>query len=92
MINTVAFLCQISALISSKIIKFKDHISLSNVVLYGKDMYPLLLEYFLTSLRCMRMIGSASDSVSDPLRVGIESLLPNQISNFKKMYQSCAPV
>ena len=59
-------------------------ISLGNVPLCHKDIQSLLLECFITSLRCIGMIGSSSDRVSDPRMVNTMSFLPELLSNFKQ--------
>ena len=59
---------------SSKLIKFGHHISLGNMTLCCKEMYPLLLECFTTALGCVTMIGSAPGSTSGPF-MGQHSVL-----------------
>ena len=62
---------------------FGHQISLKNTTLCHKDIYPLLLECFLTSLRWMRMVGRASDRINDPLMINTVSCPPKypQISS-----------
>ena len=43
--------------VSSKITNLRHHISKGNVILCRKDRHPLLLKYFITFLRYIRMIG-----------------------------------
>jgi len=50
MINAVPSNKNKSSQISSKITNFEHQISLGNVTLYRKNMYPLQPEYFLTFL------------------------------------------
>ena len=57
-------LCQRYTLISSKITNLGHRVSPGNVTLCHQERHPLLLECLITSCRCMRMIVSASDSVS----------------------------
>ena len=64
---------------------------MGNMTLYRKDMYPLLIECFPTAIRCISMIGSASDSVCDPLVVVTVSFLPKILSIFKQNNQFWVP-
>ena len=74
-----------------KIINLGSQIIMGNMTLYRKDMYPLLLECFPTSIRCISMIGSASDSICDPLVVVTVSFLPKTLSIFKQNNQFWVP-
>ena len=51
---------------SRKISMFWHQISMGNLTLCRKDIHTLLLEYFPTSLICIRMIWRASDCILDP--------------------------
>ena len=51
----------------SKISKFCHHISLGNVTMWCKDIYPSFLEDLNCSIRYMWMIGSDFDSLYYPL-------------------------
>ncbi len=68
---------QMNPQISSKITNFRHHLSPCSMVMCLEESHPLLLECFLTFLRCIRMIGRSSDSISDPLLVNTLSFLPN---------------
>ena len=57
-------LCQRYTLISSKITNLGHRVSPGNVTLCHPERHPLMLECLITSCRCIRMIVSASDSVS----------------------------
>ena len=63
---------------------FEHQISLGIVTLWQEYRHPLLLECFPAFLGYVRMIGRASNSISDPLMVNIVSFLPNMVPNFKK--------
>ena len=79
---------------SSKLIKFGHPISLGNMTLCCKEMYPLLLECFKTALGCVTMIGSAPGSTSGPF-MGQHSVLstkgnsqfPSTMTDFWTPYQ-----
>ena len=53
--------------ISSKIVNLGKLDQPENMMLCHKDRHPLPLECFIISLRCIRMIGRASDCIFDPL-------------------------
>ena len=69
--------------ISCKITNFGHQNSLGNVSLYRGDRQPLLLEWFKSFIKGIRMIGRASDSRYDPLVVNTVSFLQNKCSHFK---------
>ncbi len=66
-------------------------ISIGYVSLCRKDKYPLLLDYFLTSHRCITMIISASESAYDILMINTVSFLTKLLPNFKQNNQFGAP-
>ena len=57
------------------------------MTLCHKDTHPLLLEYFLTSIWCTRMVGRATDSVSDSLMAIALYILPKLLPSFKQNIQ-----
>ena len=75
----------------SKIANLGHQMGLRNVTLYRKDSYPLLLEYFITSLKWLQKVGRSSDSISDTLMVIVVLFLPNKCSTFKQNNQFQAP-
>ena len=77
--------------ISSEISNFGHQIVQGNMILCNEDRHPLLLECFLTSLRCIRTIVRASDSLSDPPMVNTVSFLQKKPSNLKPYNQFWAP-
>ena len=91
MVNPVLVFYQTYALIPSKITNVGHRISPGYVTLCCKDRYLLLLECFLTSLRCVRTIGRAFDSISDSLLVNTACFLPNGCTKFKQDNQFWAP-
>ena len=82
---------QINTSFFSKMTNSGHQISLGNMTLYLKDMHPLVLEYFPTSLRYIRRNRSASDSVCDFLMVITVSFLSNILSNLNQNVQFWAP-
>ena len=60
---------------------------MGNMTLVQKDRYTLQLECFLTSLRCIGMIGSAFYNVSAPPMVNTVSFLTKIAQNFKQKDQ-----
>ena len=66
---------------------FEHQISLGNVPLCPKDIHSLLLECFITSLRCIHMMRRASDSISDPLVANTVSFIQYKLSIFKQYHQ-----
>ena len=59
-------------------------ISKGNVVLCCNDMHPLLLEFYLISIKSIRMIVKAYDIIFELLMVNTVSFLPKEHSNFKQ--------
>ena len=76
---------------STKYTNFRPQICPGNVTLCHEDRHPLMLECFLTSLRCIRMITKASDMILDPIILNTMSFLPKLLSIFKRNYQFGAP-
>ena len=74
-----------------KITIFGHQIRLGNATLCHKDRYPLLLDCFLTSLRCIRLIGIALDRIFDPLMIDTVSFLQKLLSIFKQNNQFWTP-
>ena len=89
-VNTVSFL-------QNKCSHFKQNNQVGaseqpgSVTLYGKDRHPLLLERLLPFHMCIRMIGSASDRIFDPLVVDTVFFPVNNHSYFKQNNQFWAP-
>ena len=56
-------------------------------MLGNKERHPLLLEYFITFISCIRMIGEALDSIYMSLMVNIMSFLPPTTLKLHVNYQ-----
>ena len=82
-VNTVSFYQNYSQ-ISSIITHFGHQISPENVMLYAKDRHPMLLAWFITSLRCLGIIQRATVRIYDSLMVVIGSFIPIIPSNVKQ--------
>ena len=77
--------------VSSKISDSGQYINMENMILCCKDIHSLVLECFITSLRCTRMVGRSSDSVSESPMVITVYILPKLLSSFKQNIQSWIP-
>ena len=53
--------------ISCKIAVFRYPLSKGNVMLCYKERHPLLLDYFIPFLKCIRMVGRATSSLYESL-------------------------
>ena len=77
--------------IPSRITIFGHHIYPDNVTVCCKNRHPLLIECFISFLRCIRRIERAFGSISDPMMVNTLPFLPNKLSIFKQNNQFGAP-
>ncbi len=77
--------------ISSRISDFGHHLGLRNVMLWHKDMHPLLLECLPSSLIFERMIEGAPYRISVSSLVNTVWFLTKLLWNFKQNDQFWAP-
>ena len=92
MINAMTFLPKLLSDFKQKNkLGFGHQISLRNGILYCKDIHPMLLESFPTSLGCIRMFGRTSDRISSPLIIVTEYFVQKLPSNFKQIHLVGAP-
>ena len=66
-------------------------LSKGNVMLCYKERHPLLLDYFVPSLKYIRMVGTATDSLHESLVVHSMSFLPITIIKFHANLRFRAP-
>jgi len=71
----ISFLPKNNTQILCKISDFRHPVSIGNGMMFCKEMHPLLLECFITFLRCVRMTGRAFDDICMTLMVHITSFL-----------------
>ena len=64
---------------------------MGNEIPYYKEIHTLLVEWFVTFLRCIRMIGRASDSMDVFIMFDIMSFLPKMTLNFHEKAKCFAP-
>ena len=77
--------------ISSKITNFVYKISSRNDMPCHNEGYPLLLDCFITILRCIRMIGRVSASIERSLMANKVSLLQKTTLKFQAKWSILAP-
>jgi len=78
--------------ISSKITSVGTRLSCAiYVILCLNDIHTVLLDHIITSLRYIRLILSAFDSIADTHMINIASFLPKKHSNFKQNKPFPAP-
>ena len=75
----------------AKITNFVYQFSPGNVVMWQKNIHPLLLKCFLTFLGYMNIIKIAFDSISNPLMVNAASFYQNKFWHLTQNNQFWAP-